>query len=125
MDSPDDGNENAVQSDSENSSSEESNPRRKAHTSEKNQKTEWTQGFACMQKYDPEVNEKSPNSGTIDILQQMLDCAKKNVDCMEVYNKGLAVSLKPCVHSLDLECNLQSPECHSTSCEKALIRIQL
>ncbi|KAJ5329435.1 DNA polymerase family X [Penicillium brevicompactum] len=80
MDSPDDGNEDGVQSDSENSSSEESNPRRKAHASEKNQKAEWTQGFACMQKYDPEVNEKSPNSGTIDILQQMLDYYTRNAD---------------------------------------------
>lgn len=96
MESPDD-DDNATESDDENSSSEESNPRMpKALSKEKPGKDEWTKGFACMQNYDPEANEKSPNSGTIDILQQMLDYYTRNADQWRIiaYRRAIAALRK-------------------------------
>ncbi|KAJ5122664.1 hypothetical protein N7526_009601 [Penicillium atrosanguineum] len=38
------------------------------------------QGFACMQKFDPNAKSDNPNSRTIEILQQMLDYYTRTVD---------------------------------------------
>ena len=79
IESPDD--EDAVDTDAEASSSEESNARtQKTPPKEDKGKSDWTKGFACMQEFDPEANLTNPNSGTIDILQQMLDHYTRNAD---------------------------------------------
>lgn len=38
------------------------------------------QGFACMQKFDPNAKTDNPNSRTIEILQQMLDYYTRTTD---------------------------------------------
>ncbi|KAJ6120079.1 DNA polymerase family X [Penicillium sp. IBT 18751x] len=40
----------------------------------------WMQGFACMQKFDPDAQSHNPNNRTIEILQQMLDYYTRTAD---------------------------------------------
>ena len=77
--SPDD--ENAVDTETDSSGSDEPTQKLpKSQTTEHGENTDWTKGFACMQQFEPAGNDKSPNSGTIDILQQMLDYYTRNAD---------------------------------------------
>ncbi|CAG8129532.1 unnamed protein product [Penicillium salamii] len=95
MESQDD--DNAVGTDTETSSSDESTPRApKYRKREASGKTDWTNGFACMQQFEPETNGKNPNSGTIDILQQMLDYYTRNADQWRVmaYRRAIAALKK-------------------------------
>ncbi|KAJ5218519.1 DNA polymerase family X [Penicillium cinerascens] len=57
-------------------------PNKKQHRPPGEHKTgdSWTQNFACMQKYDPNAKGDSPNSRTIEILQQMLDYYTRTAD---------------------------------------------
>ncbi|CAG8362470.1 unnamed protein product [Penicillium salamii] len=95
MESPDD--DNAVGTDTDTSSSDESTPRvPKYRKREDSGKTDWTNGFACMQQFEPETKGKNPNSGTIDILQQMLDYYTRNADQWRVmaYRRAIAALKK-------------------------------
>lgn len=42
-------------------------------------KSDWTKGFACMQKFDPDTKLDNPNSRTIEVLQQMLEIGRAHV----------------------------------------------
>ncbi|KAJ5301879.1 hypothetical protein N7508_006742 [Penicillium antarcticum] len=40
----------------------------------------WTKGFSCMQKYNPDEKLDNPNSRTIEVLRQMLDYYTQTAD---------------------------------------------
>ncbi|KAJ5490104.1 DNA polymerase family X [Penicillium expansum] len=78
------------------SSGEESSLKtRKTSTGEGKSKGEdkydWTKGFACMQKFDPDTKLNNPNSRTIEILQQMLEYYTQTADQWRVmaYRKAI------------------------------------
>ncbi|KAK4862290.1 hypothetical protein LT330_003428 [Penicillium expansum] len=54
-------------------------------------KYDWTKGFACMQKFDPDTKLNNPNSRTIEILQQMLEYYTQTADQWRVmaYRKAI------------------------------------
>ncbi|CAG7926043.1 unnamed protein product [Penicillium olsonii] len=93
--SPDD--ENAVDTETDSSGSDEPTQKLpKSQTTEHGENTDWTKGFACMQQFEPAENDKSPNSGTIDILQQMLDYYTRNADQWRImaYRRAIAALRK-------------------------------
>lgn len=51
----------------------------------------WQQNFACMQKHEQSADSKSPNSRTIEVLQQMLDYYERTQDTWRViaYRKAI------------------------------------
>lgn len=54
-------------------------------------KSDWTKGFACMQKFDPDTKLDNPNSRTIEVLQQMLEYYTQTADQWRVmaYRKAI------------------------------------
>ncbi|CAI7588352.1 unnamed protein product [Penicillium glandicola] len=54
-------------------------------------KSDWTQGFACMQKFDPDTKLDNPNNRTIEVLQQMLEYYTQTADQWRVmaYRKAI------------------------------------
>ncbi|QQK46767.1 DNA polymerase family X [Penicillium digitatum] len=89
-------------SDIETSSSEEelSWKPRKTSTGEGEAKdkeeSDWTKGFACMQKFDPDTKFGNPNNRTIEVLQQMLEYYTQTADQWRVmaYRKAINVLRK-------------------------------
>ncbi|OQE31128.1 hypothetical protein PENFLA_c002G10153 [Penicillium flavigenum] len=82
-------------SDIETSSSEEESTwkTRKASAGEGKVKDnpDWTKGFACMQKFDPDTKLDNPNNRTIEVLQQMLEYYTQTADQWRVmaYRKAI------------------------------------
>ncbi|KAJ9484769.1 hypothetical protein VN97_g8600 [Penicillium thymicola] len=77
-------------------SEEESKPRWKtgkppAGEGKGKDKSDWTKGFACMQKFDPDKELDNPNSRTIEVLQQMLEYYTQTADQWRVmaYRKAI------------------------------------
>ncbi|KAJ5158750.1 DNA polymerase family X [Penicillium coprophilum] len=54
-------------------------------------KPDWTKGFACMQKFDPDRKFDNPNNRTIEVLQQMLEYYTQTADQWRVmaYRKAI------------------------------------
>lgn len=52
----------------------------------------WQQRFACMQKHEMNLDSKSPNSRTIEVLQQMLDYYERTADHWRVIAYRKAIS---------------------------------
>ncbi|CAP99225.1 Pc22g19370 [Penicillium rubens Wisconsin 54-1255] len=82
-------------SDIETSSSEEesTSKTRKTYAGEGKAKDnpDWTKGFACMQKFDPDTKLDNPNNRTIEVLQQMLEYYTQTADQWRVmaYRKAI------------------------------------
>ncbi|CAG8887201.1 unnamed protein product [Penicillium egyptiacum] len=74
------------------SSGEESKPRKSSAGEGKGKdKSDWTKGFACMQKYDVDAKPDNPNNRTIEVLQQMLEYYTQTADQWRVmtYRKAI------------------------------------
>jgi DNA polymerase IV len=84
--------ENTIESDVEISRLESNPSTEKNHPKEDNGEIDWAKGFACMQKFDSDEKPANPNSGTIDILQQMLDHYTRNADQWRVLAYRRAIS---------------------------------
>ncbi|CAG8007073.1 unnamed protein product [Penicillium nalgiovense] len=82
-------------SDIETSSSEEESTWKTRKTSagegKAKDKPDWTKGFACMQKFDPDTKLDNPNNRTIEVLQQMLEYYIQTADQWRVmaYRKAI------------------------------------
>ncbi|OQE37930.1 hypothetical protein PENCOP_c009G00967 [Penicillium coprophilum] len=59
-------------------------------------KPDWTKGFACMQKFDPDRKFDNPNNRTIEVLQQMLEHYTQTADQWRVmaYRKAITALRK-------------------------------
>ncbi|KAJ5185511.1 DNA polymerase family X [Penicillium cf. griseofulvum] len=59
-------------------------------------KSDWTKGFACMQKFDPDTKPDNPNNRTIEVLQQMLEYYTQTADQWRVmaYRKAITALRK-------------------------------
>ncbi|KAJ5382940.1 DNA polymerase family X [Penicillium concentricum] len=59
-------------------------------------KPDWTKGFACMQKFDPDMKLDNPNNRTIEVLQQMLEYYTQTADQWRVmaYRKAITALRK-------------------------------
>ncbi|KAJ5794131.1 DNA polymerase family X [Penicillium paradoxum] len=55
------------------------------------EKSDWTEGFACMQKFDAETKPVNPNNRTIEVLQQMLAYYTQTADQWRIiaYRKAI------------------------------------
>ncbi|KAJ5827270.1 DNA polymerase family X [Penicillium robsamsonii] len=90
----------ADSSDIETSSSGEESSRKTRKTSTEEakgkDKSDWTKGFACMQKFDPDMKLANPNTRTIEILQQMLEYYTQTADQWRVlaYRKAITALRK-------------------------------
>ncbi|KAJ5494329.1 DNA polymerase family X [Penicillium fimorum] len=60
------------------------------------EKFDWTKGFACMQKFDPDMKLANPNNRTIEVLQQMLEYYSQTADQWRVlaYRKAITALRK-------------------------------
>lgn len=76
---------------SEASDSEQENHSRKSVQENDPAVEKWQQNFACMQKHEQSSDSKSPNSRTIEVLQQMLDYYERTQDTWRViaYRKAI------------------------------------
>ncbi|KAI2732743.1 hypothetical protein CBS147332_1882 [Penicillium roqueforti] len=92
--------ESAGASDNETSSSgEESSwktPKTSTGEGKGKEKSDWTKGFACMQKFDPDTKLDVPNSRTIEVLEQMLEYYTQTADQWRVmaYRKAISALRK-------------------------------
>ncbi|CAI7600107.1 unnamed protein product [Penicillium crustosum] len=66
-------------------------PKNPAGESKGKDKSDWTKGFACMQKFDLDTKLDNPNSRTIEVLQQMLEYYTQTADQWRVmaYRKAI------------------------------------
>lgn len=91
LDELDPGEENKAatcEADSSEASDSEAEERRKSYpVTEK-----WQERFACMQKHEENSDFKSPNSRTIEVLQQMLDYYERTADHWRVIAYRKAIS---------------------------------
>ncbi|KXG46767.1 DNA polymerase family X [Penicillium griseofulvum] len=80
------------------SSGEESSwkTRKAAGKSKVKDKSDWTKGFTCMQKFDPGTKLDNANNRTIEVLQQMLEYYTQTADQWRViaYRKAITALRK-------------------------------